>query len=137
MTTGAPPGRLGESFPRPLKGPRAARWSQATRHRACDVLRMDERNVRGQQQYGEATRKPEESPSFTVEDRLAATIPGVRARVQFLFRLRTPGAFDGHEVSSRTSPARSETRRLCLTRSTFAYRYRLATKVATAWEHST
>jgi hypothetical protein len=90
MTTGAAPGRFGDSFPRPLNGPHAARWSGAARHRACDVLRMDERSVRGQQQHGEAACKTEESRSFTVDERLAATIPGVRPRVRFLLRLRIP-----------------------------------------------
>src|SRR5258708_27673133 len=91
MTTEAAPGRFGDSFPRPLKGRRVARWSRAARHRACDVLPMDERNVRRQQQHGEAACKTGESPSFTVDDRLAATIPGVRPRVQLLLQLRTPG----------------------------------------------
>jgi hypothetical protein len=59
----AAPGRFGDSFPRRLNGPRAARWSWAARHRACDVLRMDERNVRGQQQDGGPACKPEASHS--------------------------------------------------------------------------
>ncbi len=43
--------------------------------------------------------------------------PRVRPRVQLLLQLRTPAGFDAHEVSSRASPARSETRRLFLTHS--------------------
>jgi len=52
---------------------------------------MDERNVRGQQEEGGAACKPEASHSFTVDDRLAAPIPGVGPRVQLLLQLRTPG----------------------------------------------
>ncbi|MGO9836894.1 MAG: hypothetical protein ACLP1X_22085 [Polyangiaceae bacterium] len=52
---------------------------------------MDQQNVRGHQQEGGAACKPEASHSFTVDDRLAASIPGVRPRVQFLLQVRTPG----------------------------------------------
>jgi hypothetical protein len=52
---------------------------------------MNERSGRGQQQRGEAACKTEESPSFTVDERLAATLSGVRARVQLGHQLRTPG----------------------------------------------
>jgi hypothetical protein len=47
--------------------------------------RMDARSVRGQQD-GEAASETKESPSFTIDDRLA----GVRPPVQSLPRLRTP-----------------------------------------------
>jgi len=52
--------------------------------------RMDVRSVRGQQD-GEAASETKESPSFTIDDPLAATIVGVRPPVQSLPRLRTPG----------------------------------------------
>jgi hypothetical protein len=52
---------------------------------------MDERNLRGQQQHGEAACKTEESPSFTVDDRLVATIPGVRPRVRLFLQPCAPG----------------------------------------------
>jgi hypothetical protein len=51
---------------------------------------MDERNVRGQQQHGEAACT-EQSPAFIVDDWLAATIPGVRPRVQLFLQPCTPG----------------------------------------------
>jgi hypothetical protein len=51
---------------------------------------MDERSVRGRQE-GEAAYNAAESPPFSVDDRLAATIPGVPLRVQSLLRRRTPG----------------------------------------------
>jgi hypothetical protein len=51
---------------------------------------MQERSVRGQQQHSEAACT-EESSAFTVEDRLAATIPMVRARGQLFLQPCTSG----------------------------------------------
>jgi hypothetical protein len=51
---------------------------------------MNERNVRGQRER-EPASKTRESPSFTSDDRLVETTPGVRARVQSLPRLRSLG----------------------------------------------
>jgi len=79
------PGRFEDLFPRPFTAPRQARCSGAVRHRACDVLAMAERNVRGRQ-HGQAAREQQESPSLTVEDRLAATIPDVRRQVLLVNR---------------------------------------------------
>ena len=75
--------------------------------------RMDAPSVRGQQD-GEAASETKERPSFTIDDRLAATIAGAHAPVQSLPRLRTPGPirrargpfayFTGRERAPSTLP---------------------------------
>jgi hypothetical protein len=58
--------------------------------------------------------------TLTVDDRLAATIPGVRPRSICFSSFAPFCAFDAHRISSRTSPAPSETPPLWRTISTFA-----------------
>src|SRR5580658_2100654 len=90
MTTGAAPVASATRF----HGRSRARVRRGVPDRAASRLRsvlpMQDRSVRGQPQHGEAACT-EEIPSFIVDDWLAATLSGVRPRLQLRLQLRTPG----------------------------------------------
>jgi hypothetical protein len=91
MTTGAAPVASETRFHgrSRLRARRGGPWPRGIA--LAHVLRMNELRGRGQPQRGEVACKTEESPSFTVDERLVATLSGLRARVQLRLQLRAPG----------------------------------------------